>query len=268
MTKSKQPKSKARKIVNIISSTVIGAILVLIVVCFISVSVSKAKGQEASVFGYRFLYILTDSMEPDLPVGSSIIVKNCTAEDIKVGDYVCFETDAKLYEESGVKFITHKCIEALHVDESSGKQVITTQGIKTGAPVDDPVETQRVQAVYVGKVPSWIGKIFSFLITPYGFATLICVPLIVLLAMQLFGQIKVILNKEKEKSDEELVKQEISNQTEQITKDAEDYFLKEQEKIKQFLAMQNSAKNSQDENNDDSENSAINNNSESIESDS
>lgn len=241
MAKSNKPKSKLRKVVNIVSSVVLGAVLLCIIICIISVSVSKAKGQEANIFGYRFLYILTDSMEPDLPVGSSIIVKNCSAEDIKVGDYVCYETDPTLYEESGVKFITHKCIEALHEDKKSGKQVITTQGIKVGAPVDDPIDAQRVQAVFICKVPSWIGKFFSFLITPYGFATLICVPLVLLLALQLFGQIKVILGKEKEKTEEELLQQEIGKQTELITKDAQDFFLKEQEKIKQFLAMQNKA---------------------------
>lgn len=250
MAKSNKPKSKLRKVLNIVSSVVLGAVLVCIIICIISVSVSKAKGQEANIFGYRFLWIRTDSMEPDIPKDSYIIVKNCSAEDIKVGDYVSYE-DPTLYEEFGIRYNTHKCIEALHVDEKSGKQVITTQGIKVGAPVDDPIDAQRVQAVFVSKVPSWIGKFFSFLITPYGFATLICVPLVLLLALQLFGQIKVILGKEKEKTEEELLQQEIGKQTELITKDAQDFFLKEQEKIQQFLAMQNKADN---ENNTNAEN--------------
>lgn len=249
--KEKKPKSKIRKIVNIVTSTLLGVILVFILVCFISVTASKIKGREPNLFGYRFLYILTDSMEPELPAGSSIIVKNCNAEDVKVGDYVCYETDLALYKESGVKYITHKCIESLHVDESTGNEVITTQGIKTGAPIDAPVEAQRVQAVFVGKIPAWIGNFFSFLITPYGFATLICVPLVILLAVQLFGQLKVILKKEKEKSEEDLLEEEINKQTELITKDVQEYFLREQEKIKQFLAMQNKAEDAIKESNDE-----------------
>lgn len=238
MTKTKTPKSKARKIFNLVSSIILGAFLILIIVCILSVSISKAKGQDPNVFGYRFLHIRTDSMAPEIPEGSYIIVKNCSAEDIKVGDYVSYE-DAELYEMFGIKFNTHECIEALHEDPETGKQVITTQGIKPGAPVDPPVEAERVQAVFVRKVPAWIGKFFSFLITPYGFATLICVPLVLLLAVQLFGQIKVILNKEKEKSEEDLLEEEINKQTELITKDAQEYFLREQEKIKEFLSMQN-----------------------------
>ena len=247
MAKVNKPKSKAKKIVSVTTSVILGVILALVVACILSVSISKARGQEANVFGYRFLYILTDSMEPDLPVGCSIIVKACKAEDVKVGDYVCYETDDALFNESGVKFMTHKCIESLHTDEKTGKQVITTQGIKTGAPVDAPVEASRVQAVFVAKVPAAIGKFFSFLLTPYGLATLICVPLILLLAVQLAGQIKNLLNKEKETSEEELLTLEISKQTAEITRDAQEYFLREQEKIREFLAMQNKVK---DENND------------------
>lgn len=235
MKKEKKPISKAKRIINIVTTVLSCLVLGVILFCLISVSISKIKGEQPNLFGYSFLYILTDSMEPELPVGTSILVKKCSADDVKVGDYVTYKTDDELYSASGVKYVTHKCIESAHVDPDSGKRVITTQGLKVGAP-KETIEVERVEAVYVKKVSSGLSKFFSFMITPYGFATLICVPLLVALGIQLFSQIKVINQKEKEKSDEELLQEEITKQTDMISKSAQEYFEKEQEKIKEFLS--------------------------------
>lgn len=250
MKKSKDKKtvSKTKKILNTITTIISTVFFVILLVCMISVIIPKFKGQEPNLFGYRFMYILTDSMEPDLPVGSSILVKNTTADKVKLGDYVVYMTDDELYESTGVRYITHKCIETVHAD-SSGNQVITTQGIKVvngvQPPVDDPVEVERVQAVFVGKVPSALNKLFSFLLTSYGLAALICIPIIVALALQLVGQIKQVVKKVEDKTDDELVKEEVDKQTALITKDVQDYFIKEQEKIKAFLAKSNQPSNNE-----------------------
>ena len=92
--------------------------------------------------------------------------------------------------------------------------------------------------MYVSKVPTAFNKLFAFLLTPFGLATLIAVPLLVALALQLYAQIKVIIKKEKDKTDEELLQEEINKQTEIISQEAKDYFEQEQEKIKEFLAKQ------------------------------
>lgn len=235
---NKKPVTRTKRIINIVTTVLSCLILGVILFCLVSVAVSKIKGEQPNLFGYSFLYILTDSMEPELPVGTSILVKKCSAKDVKVGDYVSYKTDDELYSASGVKYVTHKCIEALHVDSASGKQVITTQGIKLGAP-EETIETDRVEAVYVKKVSSGVSKFFAFMITPYGFATLICVPLLVAIALQLFSQIKAIAKKEPEKTDEELLKDEIVKQTEIIGQSAKEYFEQEQEKIKEFLLKYN-----------------------------
>lgn len=243
---NKKPVSRAKRIVNIVTTVLSCLVLGVILFCLISVAVSKIKGEQPNLFGYSFLYILTDSMEPDLPVGTSILVKKCSAEDVKVGDYVSYKTDDELYSASGVKYVTHKCIEALHVDPESGKKVITTQGIKLGAP-QETIEADRVEAVYVKKVSAGVSKFFSFMITPYGFATLICVPLLVAIALQLFSQIKSIAKKEAEKTDEELLKDEIQRQSELIGQSAKEYFEQEQEKIKEFLSKYNQTNGKTDE---------------------
>lgn len=242
MTDKKKSTSIPKRIFNIISTVIIVLVFAVILFCLITVTISKIKGEQANLFGYSFLHILTDSMEPELPVGSSILVKKATAEDVKVGDYVCYLAPDEIYQASGVLYITHECIEALHIDPVSGKKVITTQGIKQGAP-EETIEAQRVQAVYISKMPSWLNTVFSFMLTPYGLATLICVPLLIALAIQLEEQIKSINRREKEKTDEELLKEEIERQTAIITEESKEFFKEEQAKIEAFLSNQHKDKN-------------------------
>ncbi len=230
--------STPKKIINITSTVIIVLVFAVILFCLITVTISKIKGEQANLFGYSFLHILTDSMEPEIPVGSSILVKKAVAEDIKVGDYVCYLAPDDVYEASGVLYITHECIEAIHTDPTSGKQVITTQGIKQGAP-EETIEASRVQAVYISKMPSWLSTVFSFMLTPYGLATLICVPLLIALAIQLAEQIKSINRREKEKTDEELLQEEIEKQTAIITEQSKEFFKEEQSKIEAFLSKTN-----------------------------
>ena len=82
-TKENKPVSKLKRTINIITTVLSCMFLALLLVCLVSVFVSKFKGEQPNLFGYSFLYILTDSMEPELPVNSSIMVKECNAEDVK-----------------------------------------------------------------------------------------------------------------------------------------------------------------------------------------
>ena len=74
MKKEKKPISKAKRIINIVTTVLSCMVLGGILFCLISVSISKIKGEQPNLFGYSFLYILTDSMEPEMPVGTSILV--------------------------------------------------------------------------------------------------------------------------------------------------------------------------------------------------
>jgi len=217
-TKQKAPKSKIRKILNVISTVISVAFVAILAVAILCVIVSKIKGEDSNVFGYRFIYILTDSMEPELPVGTSILVKNCSAEDVKVGDYVTFISDDKLLENFGVKLITHMCIQELYYDETLGCECIRTQGLKEGAPIDDPVRAENVQCKFVSKTPAFFSRFINFLITPYGIVVLIALPLVIGLGLQMYSKIKSI--GKQPKSAEELEQEAIAKRTETLMKQA------------------------------------------------
>lgn len=245
MTKSdKKPKSKARRIFDIIISVITGLLLAVIVICSFSVIISKLKGQEANLFGYRFIYIVTDSMEPELAVGSSILVKNCSADDVEVGDYVCFISEDPALAESSIKLITHMCVKEKYYDEDLKGYYILTQGIKEGAPIDSPVKADNVQGKFVSKTSVGFSKFISFLITPYGLVTLIALPLIASLALQLFSQIKNFNSKEKTK--EELELEAIDKRTKEITLEAQKDFEAQKEEILLYIKTINEKKSSCD----------------------
>ncbi len=234
MTKSdKKAKSKVRKTIDIILSVLTGLFLAIIVLCAVSVVISKLKGQEANLFGYRFIYIVTDSMEPELMVGSSILVKNCDADEIEEGDYVSFISEDSALANSSIKLITHKCIKAKYYDEELGGYYILTQGIKDGAPVDAPVKVENVQAKFVSKTSVGFSRFISFLITPYGLVVLIALPLIASLAIQLFSQIKSL--KTEEKTEEELKAEAISERTRELSIEAQKDFEEQKEDIMRYI---------------------------------
>ena len=56
-----------KKIVNILSYLLIGIMLLI-------VALSLFTKNDVSIFGYRYMNVLTGSMEPNIPVGSLIFV--------------------------------------------------------------------------------------------------------------------------------------------------------------------------------------------------
>lgn len=92
--------------------------------------------------------VLTGSMEPELPVGSLLIIKPADYEHIEVGDDITFVRDANL------TLVTHRVIE-----KDDETRHITTQGIANNTP-DKPTSYENV----VGKVVFHIPYVGYFVI--------------------------------------------------------------------------------------------------------
>ena len=67
-----------RKILNIIL-----VIVLLILLVFVSYSRYIKKDKVINFFGYKFLIVLTGSMEPEIPGGSLIVIKEYTNYEIR-----------------------------------------------------------------------------------------------------------------------------------------------------------------------------------------
>ncbi|MCL2300425.1 MAG: hypothetical protein FWC27_09820 [Firmicutes bacterium] len=125
-----------------------------------------------SLFGVRFYAVESGSMEPELPKGSVIVVKQLAARDVAMGDYLTF------YRPQTKDFQTHAVIEVIPDYLGSGQPGFRTQGIKKGAPVDLDVvfgEQAVGKVVYclpkAGYIFGWIGENVLFL---GGMFLLIC----------------------------------------------------------------------------------------------
>lgn len=90
------------------------------------------------LFGYQIYNVLTQSMEPAMPVGSAIYVKRCDPQALEQGDVITF----RLNQATGL-VQTHRVVE----NDTQTRQLIT-QGDANALPDVDPVGYERV----VGKV--------------------------------------------------------------------------------------------------------------------
>lgn len=90
------------------------------------------------LFGYQIYNVLTQSMEPAMPVGSAIYVKRCDPQALRQGEIITF----RLSEATGL-VETHRVVE----NDTQAKQLIT-KGDANALPDVNPVSYERV----VGKV--------------------------------------------------------------------------------------------------------------------
>lgn len=127
-----------KKIADILSTLFIA----LLAIVLAAVLISKLG------FGIEMKAVLTGSMEPELPVGSLLIIRPAEYEEIKVGDDITFVRDKNL------TLVTHRVIQK---DDETKR--ITTQGIANNAP-DKPTSYENV----VGKVVFHIPVVGYFVI--------------------------------------------------------------------------------------------------------
>lgn len=133
---------KGKRIWKKIGSIGSTLLIVLQLLLLIVILVSKL------IFGVEMKAVLTGSMEPELPVGSLLIVKPTPYEDIAVGDDITFVRDERL------TLVTHRVIEK---DDETRR--LTTQGIANNT-ADAPTSYENV----LGKVAFHIPYIGYFLI--------------------------------------------------------------------------------------------------------
>ena len=129
------------------------SLLVLLATCLVGVVTAR-------LCGIQFRAVLTSSMEPDLPVGSLIVIVPTAFEDIQVGDDITYVRDKNL------TIVTHRVISK---DETN--HYLTTQGIQNNAPdvptmYDNVIGVARFHIPVLGNLVIWLdttwGKIIAF----------------------------------------------------------------------------------------------------------
>ena len=137
-------KTTFRKISGILSTVLLVAVILLLVVIFIT----RITGHVPSVFGYSVFRVQTDSMTPFLQVGDVIIDKKVPAEEIKKGDIITYDC---LSGDLAGQTITHRVV--TDPESRNGTYYYQTQGDREGAPLDDIISYDQVEGKFVNKLP-------------------------------------------------------------------------------------------------------------------
>lgn len=182
-------------------SILVGLILVFALTYQIETSITRSSNYGVgNFFGYQTLVIATDSMEPKYKVGSGIIVKKVSFEDISVGDDITF------YYSSLKAVMTHEVLSKTKGND--GIYTFVCHGINKDSNQcsgDCTYQTQTVTQQYVlGKVIStsdFIGVLYNYLLTPYGLITLILIPGAYLIVSSIFDVIKTVKANDKVNKD-------------------------------------------------------------------
>ena len=177
-----------KKILNIIKSVFVWAVVVLAVfmMVFTVVSVTTFNRNDRNLFGYRAYIVTSDSMSAtDFNAGDLILVKETDPTTLQTGDIITFISQDS---DSFGEVITHKIREKTF--DRNGEPGFITYGTTTGVDDQTVVTYLYILGKYEAKVP-YMGTFFNFLKTPQGYIVCIFVPFLLLILHQGVNTIKL-----------------------------------------------------------------------------
>ncbi len=158
------------------------AMVILLVLLLIWVLGAKFRGEVPEIFGYSILWIVSGSMEPQIPTGSYILVKSCPPQEVEVGDVISFYS-----EERAIYGLpnTHRVQQIISTDE--GIEFVTRGDANV---VDDVVNAkeERLIGVYLGEIAllTW----FAGMLNGKGIFALLIVMQVAMAGMFVYSALK------------------------------------------------------------------------------
>ncbi|MBQ4601942.1 MAG: signal peptidase I [Clostridia bacterium] len=208
VTKKSTPKKIAKIIGNIL------AVIYVIAVLLISFTVfTSMKTGHASLFGYSFHYVLTDSMESerdDAIFEGDLVICHSQDDFYNIADdkIIAYETEVYQKDENGD--IKQKRIVRIHrilEKDETGVRYITVgdnspDNDKDGFPDPDdaPVPPNNIIGIYTGiRIPG-VGAAFEFLRTPNGILIFLVIPMSAFFIYALYKFVKTMIEYKLEKA--------------------------------------------------------------------
>jgi signal peptidase len=145
---------KAKKIIDTTVKIVWWVFLVLLIALIVCIVSAKIKGKVPKVFGYSVVVITTGRMGDTFPVGTYILIKETSPEDIKENDIICFYSeDPSIYGYPN----THRVTKVI---ESNGKYEYITKGDANAVEDNITAKGDKLIGKYVQKLDSltWLSE--------------------------------------------------------------------------------------------------------------
>lgn len=171
MSKNKKKTSVGDVIVNIL---LVASLAILACSIFIAYKF-KENPQEAYLFGYKPIYVLTGSMEPTMREKSVVIVKKATYDEVDVDDIIMYEVEDKS--------ITHRIIEKT-------EEGIRTKGDNNNVEDAYTLTDENVKAKVVLRLNIVASIVNDCMSGPMGYVKWVGFPIFVLVV--LFGTPKLV----------------------------------------------------------------------------
>lgn len=146
-----------RKICKILNNIIIAILIVLVLVMF-----------APRLFGWQNLAVLSGSMEPNISVGSMVIIKDVNPEELETGDVITFRV-------SDSTLVTHRVVE-----NNVETQEITTKGDANDVNDGNPVSYSNVIGELFISIPL-LGYLSIYMQSTLGIAILCGVVFVLLL---------------------------------------------------------------------------------------
>ena len=174
------------------------ALIVLSLFVLLTV-VMTPSGQVPQVMGFSILQVLTGSMEPVIPEGSMLLIQKTDPAALQPGDIISFFSPDPMLEGA---VNTHRVV---RIEKENGRIQFITKGdanvIEDAYPTDGSALVGRVVFKSYG-----LGKTVSLLSNPLVFGTIILLPLMFILLMNLYRAVRIAADIAK-KEEEEAVRQ-------------------------------------------------------------
>lgn len=191
MAKTMQENGEKKKysVPVLIINIIVTALFLFVFVCLCTVMIQSLAGKEPSLFGYRSMVVLTDSMTGTYDKGDVIIVRVTDSEKlledpsvIEEGDVVTFVAPEGFGTVDGYT-VTHRVEEAPYLAED-GNWYIRTKG-DAAADVDKtPIPLENVTGFVLGKSEALAG-LQNVLRSKAGFLLVIVLPLVLIAVWQI-----------------------------------------------------------------------------------
>ena len=199
----------------------------------------KITGNTPELFGYSTYTIVTNSMEGTYDVGDIVLckrIKNTLGymEDngFRKGEVIAFIAPYGFDEGNKLQgqTITHRIYENPFYDETSETWYVWTKGDAAISKDRVPIPVENIQGTIVGSSKA-VSRFMNFITKWYGFTTIIVIPLLAILAWQIWILIREKSRASKEELEKEKVKslKEIEEENNQRVEDIKRQAIKDYE---------------------------------------
>lgn len=177
------------KTVKKIFSGIVDFLMLVVIIIAIGVtliSLTKDNTGVSKIGKYIPLNVMTNSMEDTIYEGDFIIMEECDAANLKVGDVISFfatEQDVTIIK-------THRIVE---INNNNGTVSFITRGDNNEADDYVPVFPSDIVGIWNGVRLAHVGSILNFVSSQYGFLICIILPLFALFIYQIYKFIIVII---------------------------------------------------------------------------